>query len=948
VPRPRVPLIVALAVCLAPPLLQVRPAAARPPAEEAQPAARAPDLADADRALAAGRYAEAEAAYRALAEGGDGRARLGLGRVQLATGRYAEAAATAARVTGRRKLAAAAHTLRGEALSRQGKLDAAEAAFRRALRDPRALRARVLLGRLLVDRGRADAARPLLLELIEVYNDDELGPEPAATLAYVAMAARTLGSAHDANDAFREAALADRSRVETQLQWARLFLDKYDQRHAAESVQEALEHNPRSPEAHVLAARLVLLRSFDFPEADGHLKQALEVNPNLVSAHVTRATMALRNMDIEAADGHLKRALTINPRDLEALSVRAAARFLDDDERGFARAKREVLTLNPRFSRMYSIIAEYAEWEHRYDELIEMARAALEIDPDDALAHATLGHNLLRTGQEEAGLRALNEAWARDHFNVHVYNTLNLYDEVISKDYVRHEVPPFRIRMLRDERPVLDPYLAPMLRRAYEDMVRRYRFTPQGPLDVELYADRQHFSVRTTGLPNVGVQGVCFGKVITALSPRGGQYNWGQITWHELAHVFHLQLSKNHVPRWFTEGLAEYETIIARPEWRREEDPQLWEALREDRVPRLRDMNRAFTGARSPQALMTAYYAASQAVVYIVERFGFEKVRPMLVAWGQGKRTAAVVEEVLGLSIDALDRDFRAHLKERLARYDAQFHVDWPALRDLEAARAAAAARPDDVDAQAALAMSLVAHDEYLEAKKVGGRVLKADADNALAHFALTRVALEENEPQRAARCLQAIIDGGQDGYILRVLLSRAALARGKPREALEQAEAAARLDPDQMEAYRVMLDVGEKLEDDRVARRALTELARLDQHDRLVHFALLTMLNKQKDWDALVAAGETALYVDPENSQVHRLLGEAYLRKGRPSEALTELDQALRMKHPRSGRVQLLRAEAFMALGQRKRAAEAARKAKKADAKLSQEAERVLHVGDR
>src|SRR5258706_15180089 len=126
------------------------------------------------------------------------------------------------------------------------------------------------------------------------------------------MAARGLGSVHDANDAFREAAVADRARVETQLEWAGLFLDKYDPRHANESVKEALEHNPNSPEAHVLAARLALARAFDFPAAEEHLAKALAVNPNLVGAHGTRAALALPEMDIEAADRNLDAALAIN------------------------------------------------------------------------------------------------------------------------------------------------------------------------------------------------------------------------------------------------------------------------------------------------------------------------------------------------------------------------------------------------------------------------------------------------------------------------------------------------------------------------------------------------------------------------------------------------------------------------------------------------------------
>ena len=66
--------------------------------------------------------------------------------------------------------------------------------------------------------------------------------------------------------------------------------------------------------------------------------------------------------------------------------------------------------------------------------------------------------------------------------------------------------------------------------------------------------------------------------MIAAMSPAAATFNWGNVLWHELGHVFAIQLSKNHVPRWFTEGLSEYETIVRRPEWQREEDPALFAA----------------------------------------------------------------------------------------------------------------------------------------------------------------------------------------------------------------------------------------------------------------------------------------------------------------------------------------------------------------------------------
>ncbi len=899
----------------------------------------------AQQALANGHYAEAERGFRGALSGAQRKkAQLGLGRVLLATGRYedAERAARAVAATSG-PLQAKAETLRGEALHARGKLDEAQAAFEKAVRDPRAFRAQVLLGRLLIERGRPDQAEPHLMALVEAYNNDDLGDDQAAALCYVGMAARALGSGHDANDAFREAALADRSRVETQLEWAALFLEKYDQRHAEESVKEALEHNPDSPEAHVLMARLLLARSFDFPKAEEHLQKALAVNPNLVGAYVTRAAFSLREMDIAAADRSLDAALAIDPNELEALSVRAASRFLADDAAGFARAKAEVLKRNPRFSRMFSIIAEYAEWEHRYPELVQMAKEALRIDPDDALAYATLGLNLLRQGDETAGLQALHEAWKRDHFNAQVFNTLNLYEKVISQQYVSFSAPPFEIRVDKNERAALEPYLVPMLRRAYEDMRKRYAFTPKGPLHIELYSDAQHFSVRTTGLPNVGVQGVCFGSVVTAISPRGGPFNWGQITWHELAHVFHLQLSKNHVPRWFTEGLAEYETLVARPEWKREEDYDLWVALVRDRVPKLREMNKAFTQARSPDDLMTAYYAASQAVVYIVQRFGFDKMRPMLVAWGEGKRTPEIFSSILGVDIDTLDADFRAYTRQRLHKYDSQFYVDFSRYEDLDALQAAAARAPEDADAQAALALGYLNDDRFAEAEQAGLRALKLAPQHPLAHFALTRVALEKHDGPRAERCLRAILKAGQDGYILRVLLARAALARGDLVEARTQAEHAITLDADKLEAYRVLLELADKQSDTALGLRALRALADLDQHDRVVHLALLTVLQKQKAFPELVRDGERAMYIDPEQPRIHRLLGEGYLETGKPAAALVELDRALALGYKKLGPLQLLRARTLLALGKRADAARAAAAAQAAAPALKGDADKIM-----
>lgn len=939
---------IALALLLAlPSLASAAPNLTPPtPAATPRPAAPAPNrptaatLREARALLYSGEYKRAETALRALGQTTAGATTL-LARLLFETGRYLQSidvALVAARDPLQR---VAATTVQGQALSALGRLEEAEVAYRTIAGDPLAYRARADLGGLLLDRGRTQEGWPWLEALVDAYRRHET--TSAIALVAVALAARRLGDFQLANDVFRQAALLDRSRADTQLGWAQMFLDKFDDKHAAQSVLEALEHNAHHPLAHALMAKLQLRQSMDFDEAEAALGRALAANPNLSVAYVIRAGMALRNMELAAADAALDHALAVNPNDLEALSMRAAVRFLADDAAGLERAKHAVLQINPTYSRMYSIISEYAEWEHRYPELVSLAREALRIAPEDPLARATLGLNLLRMGDEQAGLEELRAAWDRDHYNVQVFNTLNLYENAIPRDYASFGSPPFAIRLHKDERAVLEPYLVPMLAKAYAELRKRYAFTPEGPLHIELYADPVQFSVRTTGLPSIGVQGVCFGKVVTALSPKAGPFNWGQIVWHELSHVFHLQLSRGRVPRWFTEGLAEYETTVARPEWKREEDVLLYDALREDRLPALATMNRVFTRARTPRDLTTAYYTAYSAVKYVVERFGIERVRGMLKSWGEGKPSADVVQSALGVSLAQLDRDFRTFTTERLAHYGAEFELDFTPYRDVDETRARAYAAPANPDAQASFAMASVLANDFASAEAAARAALLIAPQHRIALFVLARVALQNRDAREAERCLRAMIATGADGYGLRMMLAHAALARSAALEALPELEAAIKLDGDRPEAWQSLLEVAGRVKNEALATRAVSALAGLDQHDRAVHAAFVALLAKHEAWPDVVRAGETALYIDPANPALHWHLGRAYFETGRPAVALPELDRALALGHPEVGDIQLTRARVLLALGKRPQAKVAAQAAVTAEPSLQGESERVL-----
>ena len=431
--------------------------------------------------------------------------------------------------------------MRAEILLARGKTTEALALLETLKNGPKnndGRRAKLLLGETLINVGkRADADDPLK-KVIEDYNDNTITSTDAEGLAQVGRAAFLLRSPKDANSAFKESESANKKRVETLLWEADLFLDKYDPGHASEVIKEALEISPKRADALVMMARVKLDQTMDFDEADKLVKQALAVNPHHAGAFAVEAGLALRDMDIKGTDQAIATGLSNDPSNLELLSLKAASRFLDDDKPGFEAAKKDVFARNAEFASFFGIVGEFAEWEHRYDDIIAMQKEATKIDPDDGKAWAELGLTQMRSGDEDHGLDAIKKAWSKDHFNVRVFNTLNMYEKDIPTQYDLVDTGIFKIRYAKDERPILERYLPQMLGEAWGSMKARYNFVPKTPVQVEMYAGREPFSVRTSGLPNIGIQGVCFGGMIAAISPKAEPFNWGNVVWHALGHVF--------------------------------------------------------------------------------------------------------------------------------------------------------------------------------------------------------------------------------------------------------------------------------------------------------------------------------------------------------------------------------------------------------------------------
>jgi tetratricopeptide (TPR) repeat protein len=867
------------------------------PLAAAQPGAKQPQKPPLERALdelAGSDYRAAEALFREAGAGASSApASLGLAEVYLATGRYGDAVTLARSLAGDAAIGVKAAVVEAKALLAEGKLEQAEAALGRVIADERASDARLLLGELLIESGRRSDAREPLFALIEEYNEGKLAEGDARALTRVGRAAELLRSPRDANEAYAEAEETGVFNAELLLYRAALFLEKYDPGQAEAVLETLLERAPNHPDALVLMARVRLDQSLDFDEAERLARQALGQNPHLPSAFMVLAGISLRDMELEAASRFIEQGLAINPRFLPLLSMRASIPFLEGNERAFRERQAEVLRFNREYSRFFEIVGEYAEWEHRYDEIVDLMREGVALDSEDASSLAALGINLIRAGKDDDGVAALSRAFALDPYNVRIFNTLNLFEKVIPAEYVNVAGTRFTVRYHKDDKALLERYVPALLERAWKTMVAHYGFSPEVPVGVELYADREHFAIRTSGLPETAIQGVCFGHTLASMSPQRETFNLGMTLFHELAHVFHIQQSKRRVPRWFTEGLAEYETILARPEWIREQDPELFELRRAGRLPNFAAMSRAFTRAEQLSDVATAYYASSQMVAMLGETHGMPKLGQMLKLWGEGKTTEQVFQGALGHASSVEDQRFAVRLERVFERYKGKF-VPVSRVGALPAAEEAAKREPKSAEKRTGLALALIREGEGKRAEAELRAALAIDAKFADARFLSAKLAMARREPKVAERVVRSMLGDGQDGYEVQMLLAEIAEANRDAATRNAALLAARKLDPTQVDPLYGLLREAEQRKDAEASLGLLRELVKLSEHDASVFRELVERLVERGEFAEAVAVGEGAIYVDVTGFETHFAFAAALEQTGDLKRAAFELESAL------------------------------------------------------
>ncbi len=830
--------------------------------------------AQAKAALRAGNYEQArqgfEAALRAHPDQEE--SRIGLLQTLNATGAYEEACKRGDEFLKLRSSSAGLQLERGRSARALGDYAGAEEHLRLALVPGTLHRSAVAeLADLLERVGHAADANALWDGLLDEYRGKSV--TGSQDLGIIALAAWHRGYIQDAKDIFIDATGttpgADTS-LDALSNFGNLFLEKYDYTDAISVFKDCLKINKAYPPALV---GLALAKEGDSSrEADVIARAALEVNPNYVPALNLLAELRIQEEQYDVANQQIQRALAVNPRDLDSLSLAAVYYQIREDASDFAKVEKKILDINPSYGLLYHTLSENLMMRRKYQEAVEFDRKAVALSPKLFQADASLGINLMRVGDLKEGRAMVQRAFDGDPFNVRAFNTLDLLDQMDKFGTVRSE--HFIFKVAKEDEPILPPYATKLAEEAYARLTERYGFTPEGPLQIEIFPDHGGFAVRTLGLPGLGALGVCFGKVVAIDSPRArkaGEFNWGTTLWHEFTHVITLQMTKHNIPRWFSEGLSVYEEQRARPGWGDDLTAAFVKAFKEGKLLKVSELNAGMMRPMSPDQVELSYYQAALFCRMIEEKFGFEKIKQSLALFAENKPTEEVFRQTLGWDTQTVDARYAAFL-------DARLKAIAPRLNFQRLAAQAAAGAPPDKAALAAL--------------------LKKDPEDFFANLELGEQLREEKSYSAAETCLKKAeslfpeyVEQGNPYEILGEIY----LEQGREGDALAQFTGWTRYDENSVLPLNRAAEIFRKRKDWANEAKVLDLSVYIDPYDPKVHSLLGESAVEAANWPAAIAAFQVLLGLNPPDpAGAHYNLAQAYFGAGKKTEAKRETLRAL------------------------------------------------------
>lgn len=584
---------------------------------------------------------------------------------------------------------------------------------------------------------------------------------------------------------------------------AEYFLAHDNVSHAVDDLVEALKANPNDIHLHDLLGHIAV-DQWNFDAADQQIDAIRQVDSHSLVADLLEARNMLQQRRPANAARPIERVLAQQPNNLEAIGLLAAtyALRLQDDKTTELLKRAEALDADN--SSAYFEVAEQLGAMRQYPRSEAMYKVAIDRAPWSTAARNGLGLLYTQSGDEDAAKTTLDAAHALDPFNLRTTNYLRLLDQL--QGFARKETAHFVVMYDAKLDPMIPEYFGDYLESIHADVCGEYKTEPSVKTYIEVFPTHDAFSVRTTGSPWIGTVGASTGRVIAMVAPRKGEatmgpFNWSQVLRHEFTHTVTLAATDNRIPHWMTEGLAVSEELSPlKWEW----VPMLYEAVTKHELFPLDTLTWGFVRPQKPTDRSLAYAESFWICTYITKTYSHDAILKMLAEFKNGASEADAFQKVLGKSQADFQVEFFAWAAQQVAGwgYDLDTSAKYDELKEKGEEQIKAS--------------------NYISAVTTWEQIAKMRPVDALPHQRLAGLYLtsQVNQPAKAIEHLKALHDVELKDNRFAKRIARIYRDIKEYPSALNYAMQAVYIDPYDLDAHNLLLEVGTKEADQSVIDR--------------------------------------------------------------------------------------------------------------------------------
>ena len=903
-----------------------------------------------------GRYEEARDAFTELLKNIDDKsaATIGLSRVQRSVGEWSKASELLAQQSKADPENARLSAELAECQFQQGQYsDAADAVLNALKNDPQQIKAKWIQAELLRESGKLEEAKAAYRLFVRYYNS--LQPEDAETLMQIANGAAQYARWQSVSQIFKfiintlcpDALAADENHWQSHYFSGQLLLEKYNRAQAIPELKRALAINPSAAEVYV-ALGDAAAQQHNWTEAETRVDAALKINPKLPRALQLKANVEFANGNISAAIEALNKSLAVNPNDQRALGMLTAVELLrdvkiiDDKEaepyKQFAelianidapdnveletptkpaKLMLRVAANSPAPGEYLTTLGEQLASRKKFAAAEIVFQRAIDVMPQLSQPKTSLGMLYMQTGRTEEASRILDQAFEADPFHVRVSNMRKVLKTLSGYHVINTE--HFTIHVDSDNDRLLGEYMAEYLEEQYDILVKRFGYEPQQRTHFEIYhrakglSAHKWFSTRMVGLPWIQTIGASTGVIVALASPTATTppYNWARVLTHEFVHVITLQQTHFNIPHWFTEALA----VTAEGS----ERPQKWNELLAERVPKgeiwgLDELTQRFIRPESPLNWQFAYCQSRLCAQYMIEKYGADSTSKMLDCYRRGLSTSQAIKEVFKVDQREFEVGYRRFLNDIVAQLGP---IDIRKSKKASEIEKEYQANPDDSEAVAAYAWSLLIQKKRRTAREMAEKALELNPNEPLAALTMARLEIFSRNYVSALTYLQSGLNREDPHSGILDLLCRISVYLKDYKNAETLYELGRTKYPHDLRWLRgavlvyLRTDQLEKLEP------ALKLLAKHDEAHLTARKKLAEIALDRDEFQPAADYAKSAIYIDVNDASAHQMFGTALAGLKNHKRAIREFEVALTLTDENKALIQLNLAQSLAADGQ-------------------------------